>query len=132
MRGEMGSALDEAERALVAAVQPWAAQHGGWAAMGYTERAYESRGWCVLEDAVTREAVGRAHGGKSAEQVALRWITQSGASFAVATSSATHFADDLALFDWQLDEEDMARLEAINKQPAFAAINKRDQRKSLG
>ena len=59
--------------------------------------------------------------------MALRWITQSGASFAVATSSATHFAEDLALFDWQLDSEDMERLEAINKQPAFAAMNRQSE-----
>ena len=62
--------------------------------------------------------------GKSACQVALRWVTQSGCSFAVATSSAAHFAEDLALFDWQLNRKDMERLEAINKQPAFAAVNK--------
>lgn len=52
---------EEAERALVAAVSPWATENGGWAAMGYNDRAYANRGWCVLEDAVTREAVGRAH-----------------------------------------------------------------------
>ena len=54
--------------------------------------------------------------GKSAYQVALRWITQSGASFTVASASAAHFAEDLALFDWRLDEEDMERLGGLNKQ----------------
>ena len=54
--------------------------------------------------------------GKSACQVGLRWITQSGASFTVASASAAHFAEDLALFDWQLDAEDMARLSGLNKQ----------------
>jgi diketogulonate reductase-like aldo/keto reductase len=34
-------------------------------------------------------------------EVALRWITQSGASFTVASQSAAHFAEDLHLFDWQ-------------------------------
>ena len=63
-------------------------------------------------------AVGARYG-KSAYQVALRWITQSGASFTVEAKSAAHFAEDLALFDWQLDQEDMARLEAINKQPYY-------------
>mgnify|MGYP002838045047 CR=1 FL=1 len=55
------------------------------------------------------------HGG-SAYQVGLRWITQSGASFTVASASAAHFAEDIALFDWQLDAEDMARLGGLNKQ----------------
>ena len=40
--------------------------------------------------------------GKSAYQVALRWITQKGASFTVASQSAAHFAEDLELFGWQL------------------------------
>lgn len=60
-------------------------------------------------------AVGAKYG-KSAYQVGLRWITQSGASFTVSSASAAHFADDLALFDWQLDEGDMACLGALNKQ----------------
>ena len=57
--------------------------------------------------------------GRSAYQVALRWITQSGASFAVEARSAAHFAEDLALFDWELAKEDLERLEAINKQPLY-------------
>ena len=39
----------------------WAQQHEGFAAMGYNDRPYEGRGWCVLEDSLTREAVGRSH-----------------------------------------------------------------------
>ena len=54
--------------------------------------------------------------GKSAYQVALRWITQKGASFTVASQSAAHFAEDLELFGWQLAPEDMARLDALNTQ----------------
>ena len=50
---------DEAERALKA-VGEWAKAHDGWAAMGFNDRAYTDRGWCVLEDRVTREAVGRS------------------------------------------------------------------------
>ena len=65
------------------------------------------------------EAVGRAHGGKSAEQVALRWITQSGASFTVQASSGSHFADDVSLFDFALTGEEMRRLEELNVQPTW-------------
>ena len=75
-------------------------------------------------------AVGARHG-KSACQVALRWVVQSGASFTVAARSAAHVADDLALFDFELDAEDMQRLEAINKQPAFAEINGRAGRDEI-
>ena len=62
--------------------------------------------------------MGAKHG-KSPYQVALRWVTQSGASFTVEARSAAHFAENLAIFDWQLDSEDMQRLEAINKQPYY-------------
>ena len=62
--------------------------------------------------------------GKSAYQAALKWITQSGASFTVEARSAGHFAEDLALFDWQLDKADMEQLEALNKQPDSDAVNK--------
>ena len=65
------------------------------------------------------EAAGRAHGGKSAEQVALRWVTQAGASFTVQASSGAHFADDVALFDFELTREEMARLEELNVQPTW-------------
>lgn len=61
--------------------------------------------------------------GKSASQVALRWITQSGgsgAAFTVETKSAAHFAEDSpdALFDFELSASDMGRLETLNAQPA--------------
>merc|ERR1712129_153526 len=45
--------------------------------------------------------VGARHG-KTAYKVALRWITQ-----------------NLALFDFELDAGDMAKLEAINLQPRY-------------
>ena len=57
--------------------------------------------------------------GKTAYQVALRWVTQSGASFTVEAKSAKHFAENLALFDFELDAGDMSKLEAINLQPRY-------------
>jgi len=62
--------------------------------------------------AVCRE-VGAAHGGKSAHQVALRWIVQRGAGFAVQSKSAAHFAEDLDVFGWELSPEEMARLSKV-------------------
>ena len=60
--------------------------------------------------------IGRRHG-KTGFQVALRWLTQAGASFTVEASSAEHFRDDVSLFDFELSVEEMAALERINKQP---------------
>ena len=39
----------------------WAQQHEGLAAMGYNDRPYEVRGWCVLADSLKRQAVGQSH-----------------------------------------------------------------------
>ena len=72
-----------------------------------------------------REAMARACAevgapyGKSAYQVALRFITQSGASFAVEAKTAAHFREDIDIFDFELSQADMSRLESYNAQPAW-------------
>lgn len=62
------------------------------------------------------EEIGRGYG-KSAVQVALRWIVQSGATFATQTKSQAHFVEDLDVFDFQLTESEMQRLGAIGGSP---------------
>ena len=57
--------------------------------------------------------------GKTAAQVALRFITQTGASFTVQSKSAAHFREDVQLFDFELSREDMAQLETFNRQPSW-------------
>lgn len=47
---------------------------------------------------------------KSAAQVGLRWIVQSGASYCVQSQSASHFKEDLDVFDFSLSQGDMERL----------------------
>jgi 2,5-diketo-D-gluconate reductase A len=56
---------------------------------------------------------------KSAYQVALRWLTQSGASYTVEARTMSHFAEDLNIFDFSLSAEEMVALEAVNKQPYY-------------
>ena len=62
--------------------------------------------------------IGAAYG-KSAAQVALRFITQNGASYTVQSQSASHFRDDAPaqIFDFELSKQDMSRLEGLNVQP---------------
>ena len=57
--------------------------------------------------------------GKTAYQVALRFLTQIGASYTVEARSAAHFADDLGVFDFTLTPPEMEALEAINRQPTY-------------
>ena len=63
-------------------------------------------------------AIGARHG-KTAYQVALRWLTQAGASYTVEAKSPEHFRDNLAIFDFELTAEDVAALERLNKQPQY-------------
>ena len=55
--------------------------------------------------------------GLVSSQVALRWVTQSGASFTVEAKSAKHFAENLALFDFELDAGEMANTLTLTPTP---------------
>ena len=76
-----------------------------------------SRAWSplrgVLGDRTRRDACARvgARHGKSAAQTALRWIVQSGASFATQTSTLAHFREDLAVFDFELTPDEMLEVQ---------------------
>jgi len=48
--------------------------------------------------------------GKSAAQVGLRWIIQSGAAFCTQSKSRSHFEEDLDVFDFQITEEEMRNI----------------------
>merc|ERR1711871_545260 len=50
-------------------------------------------------------AIGKSYG-KSAAQVALRWIIQRGAAFTTSASSLRHFQQDLAIFDFELTDKE--------------------------
>ena len=54
-------------------------------------------------------SIGKQYG-KSAAQVGLRWIVQSGAAFSTQSKSKSHFAEDLAVFDFSLTEEEMNKI----------------------
>ena len=64
----------------------------------------EAKGMC--------EKIGAAYG-KSWAQVALRFIVQSGATFTTQSKSANHFRENLDIFDFELTEGEMMRLEAV-------------------
>jgi diketogulonate reductase-like aldo/keto reductase len=50
--------------------------------------------------------------GKSAVQVALRWIIQRGVAIATQSTSLEHLSKDLDIFDFQLSNEEMIQLNA--------------------
>jgi len=73
-------------------------------------------GALVHNEATT--AIGAAHN-KSAAQIALRWITQRqmqtapGPSIVTNAGKAAYLAEDADIFDWDLTEDEVARLDAL-------------------
>jgi diketogulonate reductase-like aldo/keto reductase len=70
----------------------------------------------LVEDADCA-TIGRAHGGKSAAQVALKYILQKGAGFTTSALTASEFREDIGLFDWALSKAEMAKLDARASGP---------------
>ena len=56
--------------------------------------------------------IGRKYN-KTFAQVALRWILQTGASFTTQSQNKDHFQQDLAIFDFELSDEDMQVLSSL-------------------
>lgn len=55
--------------------------------------------------------------GKSEAQVALKWLLQKDLIVIPKASSTAHLRDNLDLFDWQLGDEELARLDAVGTDP---------------
>ncbi len=62
------------------------------------------------------ESIGREYG-KSAAQVALRWILQQELAMAIPkTSSPERLRENMEIFDFELSEEDMARIDELGRR----------------
>lgn len=59
------------------------------------------------------EAIGKKHG-KTNAQVALRFNTQRGVVVIPKTAHRTRMAENLAIFDFTLDQEDLSAIEALD------------------
>ncbi|CAE7449667.1 GALUR [Symbiodinium microadriaticum] len=55
------------------------------------------------------EEIGQKYG-KSAAQVALRWILQTGATFTTQSKNKDHLKEDLQIFDFSLADEEVLQL----------------------
>jgi 2,5-diketo-D-gluconate reductase A len=69
----------------------------------------------LISKSLLRECatLGAACGGRSAYQVALRWIIQNDVAFTVHSTRKDHLRDDLAALEFKLDSTAMERLDAI-------------------
>jgi len=85
-----------------------------------TERDVLVQSWSplsrVLSSPSTKnelESIGKSYG-KSAAQVGLRWIVQSGAAFCTQSKSQKHFEEDLNVFDFKLSNTDMDKISQLS------------------
>mmetsp|Transcript_30047 Transcript_30047/g.36661 ORF Transcript_30047/g.36661 Transcript_30047/m.36661 type:complete len:339 (+) Transcript_30047:120-1136(+) len=79
-----------------------------------TQRDILVQSWSPLSRALPKyksilASIGKKYG-KSAAQVALRWIVQSGASFCMQSQKESHFKENLEVFDFSLSDQEMVQL----------------------
>jgi diketogulonate reductase-like aldo/keto reductase len=67
------------------------------------------------------ERIGKAHG-KSAGQVALRWLVQQGVIPIPRTGKVERLKENLAVFDFTLSDAEMAEIGAL-KRPDSRVVN---------
>lgn len=71
----------------------------------------------VLEQPVVRRAAERH--GKSPAQVVLRWAVQRGVSIVPKSTRVERLKENLALFDFELTDEEMAAISGLNRNRRF-------------
>ncbi|HLW66549.1 MAG TPA: aldo/keto reductase [Gemmataceae bacterium] len=86
-------------------------------ALSYLSLRMASPGESVLEQPVVRAAAERQR--KTPAQIVLRWAVQRGTSVVVKTSRPERLAENLALFDFELSDEEMAAISALNCNRRF-------------
>jgi len=95
--------------------------------LGITVQAYSPLGAGVTGKPTIPElisgdfvsAIGSKYG-KSGAQVSLRWLAQQGMPVATQSTSEKHLASNLDIFDFELDDEDMTKLnEATSPHSPF-------------
>ncbi len=67
----------------------------------------------LLSDPVLTEIAQKQ--GKSVAQVILRWDLQRGVVVIPGSSNPAHMEENISIFDFNLSDEDMARIEALNR-----------------
>ncbi|MBB1330001.1 aldo/keto reductase [Pseudoalteromonas sp. SR43-7] len=86
-------------------------------ALSYLELEMADKAESVLEQSVVNAAA-RNHG-KTPAQVVLRWGVQRGTAIIPKTSKLERMKENLALFDFELTEQEMAQISALNSNRRF-------------
>ena len=67
----------------------------------------------------TISSIAAAHG-KTSAQAILRWHLQAGNIAIPGSSNEAHIQDNFEVFDFELSDEEMAQMKAIDKDQRFA------------
>lgn len=86
-------------------------------ALSYRELGMAGKNESVLEQPVVRAAAGRS--GKSPAQVVLRWNIQRGCSIIPKSTKLERLKENLDIFDFTLNEQEMADIAALNRNRRF-------------
>lgn len=86
-------------------------------ALSYLELDMADASESVLEQEVVKAAAARLN--KTAAQVVLRWGVQRGTAIIPKTSKETRMIENAALFDFELTDEEMQAISALNKNRRF-------------
>lgn len=86
-------------------------------ALSYLELEMASASESVLEQAAVVAIAKRLY--KTPAQIVLRWGVQRGNSIIPKTSKIERLKENAALFDFELSNEDMAQINALNKNQRF-------------
>lgn len=74
----------------------------------------------ILFDDPTISSIAAAHG-KTSAQVILRWHLQAGNIAIPGSSNEAHIQENCEIFDFELSDEEMAKMTALNKDERFAS-----------
>lgn len=81
----------------------------------------------LLKDPVIN-SIAQAHG-KSAAQIILRWHIQEGFSVIPGSKNPQHIQENINIFDFELTDDEMARIRGLNKEERVFNISKEDAEK---
>ncbi len=81
----------------------------------------------ILKDPVIK-SIADAHG-KSVAQIILRWHIQEGFSVIPGSQNPEHIQENIEIFDFELTDDEMARIRVLNKEERVFNMSREDAEK---
>lgn len=98
------------DRDTLATLAPCGTRLMAWYPLGHGDAG-------LLGEPVLAELAGKH--GKTPAQIVLRWHVQHGTSVIPGSKDPAHIRENLAIFDFELDENEMAQIDALDKNVRY-------------